>query len=306
MKFKPFDNIWITIVALVMGFILWLHVATEKIYNHQLQLPITEINLKPDLSLLGIPPESLTVVVSATGKQLLRSRWRRNGIRINATKYQAGRHIMSLTTDNSFLAGGENLVALDEIVRPISIPLNIDFKLEKSLKVVPDIAAVADDGFAVASISEAFPAEIIISGPRALVKAIESVSTEHLDLPGLRNSMSFTLALVPPEGFGIKIEPESVTVSVDVVPVKTRTFEAVKIISYNFPSEGLVSFSPVVVEIELTGPPKEIDRLSFNSLVASVDYNQLLPDNRIPLKVECPSRFTVKRQSVDKVSVKSQ
>ena len=46
-----FNNIWIKLVALAMGLLLWFHVVTEKRYNYQLSLPVKEIALKNDLTL---------------------------------------------------------------------------------------------------------------------------------------------------------------------------------------------------------------------------------------------------------------
>ena len=73
---KSMTNIWLRTGAVLMGLLLWFHVATEKTYNHQLTLPINEIMLAENLALAENPPESLTILVTASGKQLLRNKWR--------------------------------------------------------------------------------------------------------------------------------------------------------------------------------------------------------------------------------------
>ncbi len=35
------ENFWLKIVALIMGLLLWFHVATEKIYNYEVRVPIS-------------------------------------------------------------------------------------------------------------------------------------------------------------------------------------------------------------------------------------------------------------------------
>ena len=61
---KLFQNIWLKIIALGLGLLLWFHVATEKIYIYEITLPLKEIVLKDDFTLSNDPPESLTVTVS--------------------------------------------------------------------------------------------------------------------------------------------------------------------------------------------------------------------------------------------------
>ena len=35
MKIRPLDNLWLKLFALAMGLLLWFHVATNKVYNHE-------------------------------------------------------------------------------------------------------------------------------------------------------------------------------------------------------------------------------------------------------------------------------
>ena len=93
-------NFWLKVVAFTLGMMVWVHVATEKTYNYEFRLPVTEITVGEGLALSQPPPDSLIVSATASGKQLLRSRWRLEGLRINATQYQAGRFNVNLTTQN--------------------------------------------------------------------------------------------------------------------------------------------------------------------------------------------------------------
>ncbi len=297
MKIRPLDNLWLKIFALVMGLLLWFHVATNKVYNHQLNLPISEVTVKDDLSLIGGKPDSMMVVVSATGKRLLRRKWQSGGVRINASQFQAGRHNMTLNTGNTFLAAGGNLVTLEEIVFPTSLLLNIDFRLERSLQVVPDVVATPDDGYAVKTISKPVPAEVTVIGPRSVVKGLSRVNTERKELTGLRNNISLTLPILVPPGQDIWIQPDSVRVSLEIVPVKTRVFDGIPVVVYNAPSGREVLINPTTIRVELTGPPAEIDLLNRNALIASVDYRLLDSNFTATIKIDCPSHFQIKKTS---------
>ena len=253
-----FDNLALKIVALLLGLLLWFHVATEKTYTYQVRLPLNIINLEQDLALVKYPVDSLTVVVSASGKRLGRARWRADGVRINALQFPAGRHQLNLTPGNTTLIGGSNLISLDEVVAPTSLDLYIDRTSEVSLPVEADLVALADDGFAVASISKPQPDRVTVVGPRSLLGGFGTIFTEHKKMIGLRNSLDINLPLSLPAGYGITLDPDSVTLSVEVVPVRTRVFDRVPVVLYNLPPDVRATSRPGQISVVLTGPPQAL------------------------------------------------
>jgi len=298
-----FDNLALKIVALLLGVLLWFHVATEKVYTYQVRLPLNIINLGEDLALVRYPADSLTIVVSASGKRLGRTRWREDGVRINALQFPAGRHQLTLTPANTTLIGGSNLISLDEVITPSSLELYVDRTSEVNLKVQTDLVAVADDGFAVASISRPEPDQVTVVGPRSLLGGFSTVFTEHKRMTGLRNSLDITVPLALPAGYGITLDPDSVTLSVEVVPVRTRVFKAVPVVLYNLPSDSRATSQPSQLDVVLTGPPEAIDSLDGSTLIASADYASVDSSGRVAVRVDCPSTFRVKSVSVDSVTI---
>jgi YbbR domain-containing protein len=302
---KILDHFWLKIIALTLGLLLWFHVATDKIYNYQLSMPVTDVSLDANLALSQPPPESLMVIVSATGKQLLRQRWRERGLKIIATGLTPGRHQLKLTASNAFLASPSSNVSLDEITSPSSITLFVDRLSEKKARVLPDIISEPDEGFAVAEISLTDPSEVTVTGPISVVNRINEVYTQQKELKGLRNNLNLTLALKKPNGYGLELEPDSASFTVRVVPVKTRVFNDVPIVVYNSPPNQTILAQPASVRIELTGPPDEIDLLNINALIASADFSETNASGRTALKIDCPTKFRVKYSSVDSVTLAS-
>ncbi|HUV30668.1 MAG TPA: CdaR family protein [Acidobacteriota bacterium] len=297
------DNFWLKLIALLMGFLVWLHVATEKTYNYELKLPVNGVILKDSLTLLREPPDSLLVAVSANGKKLLREKWRERGVRINATGFPAGRYNITLTPANTFLVSPSGDISLDEVVLPREIQLHIDHLEEVSLPVTPDITAQADDGFAISRIYVSSPENVTLSGPRTTLGRFTSVFTEKKQLTSLRNSISLTMAVMSPPGHGYTVRPDSVTLEIEVVPVKTRVYSALPIVVYNAPPGQAVLTDPATVDIELTGPPEDIDLLNRNALTVSVDFRRLDAAGYTAVKIDCPSNFRVKKSSIDSTRV---
>ena len=300
---SPVNNISMKLVALVLGFLLWFHVATEKNYHHTLQLQVTDIVLGKDLTLAKNPPDSLEVVVSASGKQLLRRKWRERGLRINAAQLPAGRHNVELTPLNISLTNADEFVSLEKIIFPTSTEFYVDRKAETMISVTPDVVAFPGEGFAVSGISSPEPTHVNLIGPRSLLSGFSTVYTEHKKLEGLRNNLTISLQLALPEGYGVRLEPDSVTISVEVVPVRTRAFENVPIVLHNAPTHLTASLYPNELTVILTGPPDDIDSFDNAAMIVSADFTDIDTLGRTNVKIDCPARFKVKSSSVDSVTV---
>lgn len=300
---KLFENFWIKIIALILGVLLWFHVATEKTYTYQLYLPVSEIILDHNLTLNSTPPESLMVTISASGKQIMRKKWRSRGVKIVASQFEVGIHDLNLSTSNVFLATPTPDVALEDIISPSNIKFVIDQISETTVEVKPDIIAEADDGYAVSLISTTTPSEVTLRGPEGLVNKIPVIFTEQKVLQGLRSNIELTLPLAKPFGYGLEITPDSVSLYIEVIPVKTRLFNQIPIVIYNPPVDSIVDLVPQFVQVELTGPPAEIDLLNKNKLTASVDYSQQSDSGKALLTIDCPVKFKIKNSTPDSVLI---
>ncbi len=298
---KIFEHLWIKIIALVFGLLLWFHVATEKNYTYQLYLPVSEIILEKGLTLNSSPPDSLMVTVSATGKQLMRKKWRSRGLKIVASQFVKGQYDLNLNTSNVFISSATTDVTLEEILSPSNIKISVDNIAEVLVRVESDVLAVPDDGYAVGSISSIVPNEVWLKGPESIVRKIPVIFTENKVLKGLRSNIELTLPLAKPFGHAIELTPDSVSLMIEIVPVKTRIFSQIPIMLYNRPHDAVVELIPEFVKVELTGPPTEIDLLNKNRLTASVDYNNRSSSQKSFLTVDCPVKFKIKNATPDSV-----
>ena len=291
---KIFDNLWIKITALILGILLWFHVATEKIYTYQLYLPVTDFVVDDHLTLLTQPPESLMVNVSATGKQLMRKKWRERGLKIIASQFKAGTHTVSLNTSNTIVSSPTSDISLEEILSPASIDITIDKLAERVVKVESDLNTIPAEGFAISAIHSISPKTVTLIGPKSRIEKIPVIFTEMKNLENLNSNLKLTLPLALPSGYGIQLEPDSVTVSIEVVPIKTRIFENIPIVIYNIPTGTNLAVSSKSVRVEISGPPTEIDLLNRNALSASVDYTERTDADSVAVKIDCPAKFNVK------------
>ncbi len=298
-----FNNFWLKITAFGLGLLVWLHVETEKIYNHEIILPITQVILSDGLVLAEAPPDSLRVSVLASGKQLLRRKWRDEGVEINAGQFRAGRFNVNLSTQNTSLVHPTTEVTLQEIVSPKVLRLEIDVEGKKQVPITAALETEADDGFAVGQQLQIAPSTATLIGPRSRLQEVDTIRTASKKLGSMRNPVTITVPTICPEGYGFRVEPESVSVTIPVFPVKTRVFEHIPVQVFNTPGGIAVRTDPTELKVELTGPPDEIDRLTPNALTLSVDHRTISAGGRAKVRFDCPPGFKFKSLSSDSVLV---
>jgi len=297
-------NFWLKVIAIGLGLLVWIHVATEKIYNYNLKLPVTEIILSDSLTLSSQPPESLTVEVIASGKQLLRRKWRQEGLRLHAPQYATGRHRLALTPDNITLVRQTGDILLDKVLSPVTVQLDIDKLTSVKLPIIANIETEADDGFAVGSAVTIVPDSVILFGPRSQLRKIKTILTEGKSLTGLKNNVSISLELIKPVGYGFNIIPDSVTVNIPVVPVKTKVIEELTIVVFHAPPDIVYNITPEIVRVEISGPPEDIDQLEAGTITASIDFRTIDTAGKALVRVDCPPGFRVRKTSADSVIIK--
>jgi len=297
------NNHWLKIVALMIGFLIWLHVATEKTYTFEMSLPVNQTILRGNLVLASALPDSLLISVSGTGKQLLRRSWRQSGIRINAGQFGRGHYRLDLSRSNISLTVPQSVI-LEDVISPVQLQLEIDTTSTADVPVLVNINVTADEGFAIVPTMKTDPATILVIGPRSKMSEIKEIITGSILLSGLRNNVEVTLPLVLPDIYGFTIIPESVKVTINVVPVRTRVFENLPVIIFNLPPSQTATPDPATVRVELSGPPEEVSKLNSNAITASVDFREIDSAGVGLLRVDCPSHISVKKTSTNTVIVR--
>jgi len=298
-----FDTLMLRAFALLLGFLLWFHVATERRYDHELTLPLAEISLDQSLTLAETPPDSVTIVVSASGKKLLRQKWQRQGLRLTASQFAAGRHTINLSDANlSFVEPGTELT-IDQVISPNTVMLHIEPVDSVELPVEPGLTAEAAEGYTVTGMRIDSPAVVTVIGARSRVNQLKAVFTADRDLAGLDQTDSFKVAVRKPDIYHVRLRPDSAIVIIDVAAIAAKRFEDIPVVVFNKPSNRQLEIIPKSIWVELVGAPAEIDGLRASDIAASVDYAGLDSTAKLALHLDFPAGLTLRNVSDKQVRI---
>lgn len=259
-------NIILKLLAVALAILLWFNVITEKQYEYELKLPITDYELPSTLVPVTPLPESLSVKVLAEGKQLLRSDWKRAGLRIKATRFVRGQNTIDFNLETVSLVRSENVTLLDiPITSPVIVRLD---RLDSVyVPVASRLAVVPDDDYMVISGEEQIkPWRVWVIGPVQTLRGIDSVFTEQKILDGADKPVRAELKLEVPDQMSVRLAQDSVTALVAVDKIREREFDGIPVAVL---PDGIVR-RPVVdpgrVAITIRGPAAVVDTLSSDDI----------------------------------------
>lgn len=299
-----FKNLWTKLAALLLAFLLWFHVATDKTFQYEANLKLTQIELVDEISLSAPPPDEFKIIVSATGKRLLRSDWKKAGLRLMVDRNRPGRAKITFDKNNLSLMKADD-IELINIISPRDVVLEFDRKIQKKVPIRSTLTIIPDQGFIRNKDDSLVPYQVTITGPRKLLNTIDSIETVSEYVEGIRNNLSMRVPLVYPDIYGLEIFPDTVSYFVNVTPIKSRVFSDIIIQLINGPSQSdsVVSIQPNNLEIRVGGIPAVIDSLKPEMFFATVDYQQFDSLGYAPIKITLPKTISIISQSTDSIKL---
>jgi YbbR domain-containing protein len=299
---KLFENLWVKIAAILLAILLWFHVATEKAYQIEISLPLTQAEIPDELVIAAPIPDSIRVLVSASGKKLLRSDWKHSGLKLVVSGNRAAKIRTEVSTSNLSLIKADKIDLLD-VILPREIVLVTERKMQTMVPIISKLVVYPDDGYIVDENDSIVPASVTLAGPRNKIRDIKYIETVSKTIESVRDNFSSRIALNRPDIFGLVIEPDTVMAYFKVTPVKRKIFNNIPIKLINIPHGSSYNISPNNVDLRIAGKTETIDSISVE-LISAIADNMLADSNGvIPVQIVTPPSVSLLYKSIDSVKL---
>lgn len=274
MKFL-LTNFWLKILALFVAGIVWLHVATDRVYRTTRNIPVGRVMVREGLVVSPDFPDTLRVVIEATGKDLIFLGTETPSLQINATSYEAGRRVIGLGAEQLRLLGTETNAQVIRVVTPEFVEVDFSEMAHANLSVRAVFDPLTEDGFMVGPDIEISPRKIAVHAPSQYLKNVTEILTDSVPIRGLRNEVTFWLPLANPDTRVYRLEPDSVKVTLSILPTQRLVLDSIPVQLLNVSPSMLTRVIPSMLQIELIGPSSLTSLPTRNDLRATIDANHL-------------------------------
>lgn len=190
-------------------------------------------------------------------------------------------------------------------VNPSTVNVTIPVQTAKlAATLVPQITGNPAAGFSVSGVTLNPSAVIVYQSAKAGIVSTVSVP---IDVSGFRTSQTVRIK-IPLSGAMEKIEPSTITATVNIEPSQTRAFSSIPIVVQNAPTGVHVTLSgTTTVDLRVTGPASVVQAMSNSDVAVYIDAGQLKQgDTSAPLKVTLPDWVQVTQLSASAVPVQVQ
>jgi YbbR domain-containing protein len=267
MRYHPFRQLGLKVLAIALASLLWLTVAGEHVVERSLRVPLEFRNIPEALEIVGNTPDSVDVRLRGSSAVL--------------SRLQAGEIVAVL--DLSSARTGSRLfhIRSDEVRAPFGVevsqvvPSTLGLELEKSARRMVPVAPVIDGdpapGFVVGRFS-ADPATVEVVGPDSHIRQVAEATTEPVSVKDAKTRVrdNVTIGVVDPSVRLVQAQSANVTVEIWPAPVERRMPD-VPVRWRNLGSGLRAQVAPQLVHVTVRGSKDPLAALRGDSVQAFVD-----------------------------------
>lgn len=198
------------LAALALSAILWVFVAAEETTSQLVAVTIN-INLPNDVA-LARPMPQVRALVTGPGRELIKLH--ASPPVIHATMPPGAgppRWRVSISPSDVQLSRTARVSIQD--IEPRTLEFELDRMARRDVPVAVRGTIEAESGFAIARPLVISPATVRVTGPRALVAALDSFTTEPIEVRGVTAAFERTVAIDTVPHPLLRVSPRDVTVS---------------------------------------------------------------------------------------------
>jgi hypothetical protein len=207
-------NIWLKLTALALAVLLWFHVATNRVYNHTVELDLEAGPVPPGFALASPLPGRITLILAGTGKELIRFIWDGGSAKYLIEPTMSGPCVVS---PDRLLLRMDADVQIEQVLDPTMVSVRVDSVIAVRLPVRVNAEYTLGQGYALENDPRVIPNVVTASGPSANVLALSSISTQPLQAGELKSPVELRAALDLKDVFNVHLQPETVRIVFDVV-----------------------------------------------------------------------------------------
>lgn len=287
------------LIALAVTLVLWFGVTGNR-------TPVTKdlsgvklsFNKPPNMDIGNDYREDVSITISGDKSEIAGLDDKTLVATVDVSNYPAGERLVQLTTKNVSL--GLPVGVKLEAIRPNSVLIRLEPRIEKELIVEPQLIGKPAEGYEVIGTPEALPAKIKVSGPENHIKVLEKAPTAKISLDGLKTDYTIAQIAIDIKDDKVSIVNEGVTVRIRIGEQRVeKTFDNVAV---RVSTGGRAL--PEIAKVTLYGEKSALEKLRAEdiSIVLEVaEDGSIIPRlslfeaglRRIELRSTKPSVFSI-------------
>lgn len=267
MRYHPFRNLGLKILALALASLLWVTVAGEHVVERSLRVPLEFRNIPEALEIVGNTPDTVDLRLRGSSAVLSRVQAGEIVAVLDLGSARAGSRLFHIRNDEVRAPFG---VEVSQVV-PSTLALELEKSARRRVPVVPPIEGEPAPGFVVGRWS-ADPPTVEIVGPDSHVRQVAEATTEPVSVKDAKARVRDSVTVGVVDALVRLAQPHSASVTVEIWPAPVeRMMPDVPVRWRNLGTGLRAQLSPQLVHVTVRGSKEPLAALRGDSVQAFVD-----------------------------------
>jgi len=282
-------NLHIISASALFGILVWLSVALQEEYTVTVTAPFAVEGVPPGRALSSPIPRTIQFRFRGEG-------WRLAGLFLGSDPEL--RFLFSAPPTESMTLTGDDLlegighragIALLD-VRPDSVQLETDRRLERRVPVIPSYTVTFREGYGQVGPTEVRPESVLVSGAASVLQHLVRWPTQRVAFRDIRTSLDVEVPLARSETYELSFSEPAVRLRIDVQPFAERVLGGIPVGIRGVPLTQEVLFIPPKIELVVRGGIQRLSAVQAQDVLAWVDYKTVIADTTgiVDIRVETP------------------
>lgn len=277
---------------ILFSIILWISVSLSENFIVTIKAPVKVTDLPINNGVSNISADEVFIQLKGNGWNLAKIFLGTPEEFSISARRKLGKHreqLRSYVEANHWITSSFQVIEIS----PQSIEFSVGRILSKKVKVAPILNLIYKDGFGLVSSLNISPDSVEIFGPGALLKNIDSIVTEPLQLQNISENTIDELTLVIPPG--IESNRKTCELQFEVQKIVETMIGNIVIEPLNVPQLKEMDFYPNKISVTLRGGIQRLGKITRDSIRAYVNYWDVINDDgkSVKPKIEVPKYTSI-------------
>jgi YbbR domain-containing protein len=267
MRYHPFRNLRLKVLALLIASVLWFTVAGEHVVERSLRVPLELRNVPQSLEIVGSAPDSVDVRLRGSSAVLSRVQPGEIIAVLDLGAARTGTRLFPIRADEVRAPFG---IEVSQVI-PNTIALDLERAARRVVPVVPATDGTPAPGYVMGRIS-ADPATVEIIGPESRLRQVAEATTEPVSVKDARVMVRDSVSVGVVDSSVRLVQPQNVSVTVEIWPAPVeRQVNDVPIRYRNLQSGLRANLTPQLAHVSVRGSKDSLATLRGDNVMAFVD-----------------------------------
>ena len=267
MRYHPFRQLRLKVLAILIAAVLWFTVAGEHVVERSIRVPLEFRNIPQQLEIVGNAPDSVDVRIRGSSTVLSRMQSGEIVAVLDLATARTGSRLFPIRADEVRAPFGVEVSQ----VTPATLALELEKSARRKVPIVPVVDGEPAPGFVVGRITSD-PPTVEIVGPDSRVRQVAEATTEQVSVKDAKTRVRDNVTVGVADSSVRLMQAQSANVVVEIWPAPVeRQLQDVPVRYRNLGAGLRANLTPQFAHVTVRGSKENLADLRGDNIQTFVD-----------------------------------